>query len=280
MQNSIASAQSVIEHGELATAYDRLRAVITEAEEANVARVRDIRGPLSDLVKTLEHRAMAAFEEAHADYFAGNHEAALAAFEELAALEGLEAAREAVGELRKEDSRVEWRTLRDTVTSQIDQADFAAANEGLRAMERRARGVGYKDTMDELIVAYSDVAASHVEQARDAIEAERYDDAYGTLLEVSRLTPLRAAAVEARQLLGQYRNDPGMRQAQLEYESADMLADIKQELDDADGRNNAQAVREGAQRKLTQLVTRYEGTRAAAEAERLAGELSEQLAAR
>ncbi|MEM9415982.1 MAG: hypothetical protein AAGA29_10980 [Planctomycetota bacterium] len=280
MQNSIQAAQHVVENADLRAAYDRVRSVIAEAEEANLSRSRDIRGPLGELVQTLERRAMAAYEEAREAYFAGEHEASLATFEELAALEGLDAARESADELRKEESRVEWRALRETVSAQIAQADFAGATMGLRTLDQRSRRTGYRAVMDELVTEFSEVANAHIAQAKDAIDAERYDDAYGTLLEISRLSPLRAASVEARQLLNAHRNAPGMRQAQLEYESANLLADVKQDLADAEGRNNARQIRQGAQRELEQLITRYEGTRAAAEAQRLVAELSEQLATR
>ena len=226
------------------------------------------------------NRAMQELVSAQEQYFAGDHAAALTRFEALTELNGLRAAREAVGELRKEDDRVEWRELRDAATAQMDAADFAAAQTTLRDLTRLSRRTGYDGVTDELVEGFGQTAQTHVDQAKQAIDAERFDDAYGKLFEISRLTALRTQSLEARQLLGENANEPGMRQAKMEYEAGDALAEIREDLAEADGRRNADALRAQAQRKLTQLAAQFEGTRAATEAQQLANELSEKLASR
>lgn len=279
MQNSITAAESTVRSADLPTAYDRVQQVITEAEEANLSRSRDIRGPLAELVGTLERRAMDALDEARGQYFDGEHEQAHSRFEELAALQGLRAAREAVGELRKEDDRAEWRSLRDTVTSQMTANDYLAAQTSLRDLARLGRRTGYDAATDSLLESLGTGVQSHIDRAEQAIADEDYDAAYGVLLEVSRLSPLREQANQARQLLREHGSTPGMRQAQREYESADLLEELRQDLAEADGRRNAPALRQQAQRKLEQLASQYEGTRAAEQAQQLADELADQLAA-
>lgn len=279
MQQNVESAQGFVRSADLPAAYQRVQEVVADAEEKRLSRNRDIRGPLAELVGTLEGRAMEELTAAQEQYFAGDHETALARFVELTKLNGLRAAREASGELRKEDDRVEWRSLRDTATTQMDSADFVAAQTTLRDLTRLARRTDYDAATDTLIADFAATAQTHVDQAKQAIDADRFDDAYGPLFEISRLSVLRAQAVEARQLLGEHANDPGMRQAKMEYEANDALAEIREDLAQADGRRNADALRAQAQRKLTQLASQYEGTRAAEQARQLADELGEKLAA-
>jgi len=280
VQQNIQSAQGFVGSADLESAYQRVQEVIADAEEKRLARSRDIRGPLGELVNTLEGRAMEELASAQEQYFEGEHSAALARFEELTKLDGLRAAREAAGELRKEDDRAEWRELRDNATAQMDASDFVAAQSTLRDLTRLSRRTGYDAVADELLAEFTTTAQSHVDQAEQAIDAERYDDAYGKLYEISRLSALRAPSLQARRLLGENANDPGMRQAKLEYDANDALTEIREDLAEADGHRNADALRAQLQRKLTQLASQYEGTRAAEQAQQLADELGEKLASR
>lgn len=268
-----------VRSADLGTAYNRVQEVIADAREKNLSRSRDIRGPLAELVGLLEQRAMYALDTAKQDYFAGNHEAALDEFRALAALDGLRAAREATGELRKEDDRAEWRTLSEIATAQMQAAAFGDLRTTLRDLTRLARRTDYDDQTDAMVASFGDTVQSHVDRAVQAVANEDYDAAYGVLLEVSRLSELREQAHAARQLLREHANTPGMKQAEREYESADALSQIRADLSEAEGQRNADAVRQQAQRKLEQLVAQYEGTRAAEQAQRLADELNEQLAA-
>lgn len=279
MQGTIQAAEGHVRSAELPSAIDRIKELATEADEKRLGGNREIREALAGLVSIVEQRAMEQLATAQQEYFAGYHAESLATFEEIASLDGLRAAREAARELRKEDDRAEWRTLSDSATNLMDRAEFVDARPALAGLTRLARRTGYDTATDALVAQFSTAALAHVEQAVQAIEREDYESAYGVLLEVSRLSMLREPSIEARQLLRQHANTPAMRQAEREYESADALAQIRLDLSEADGRRNAEAVRQQAHSKLEQLVSRYEGTRAAAEAQRLANELNEQLAA-
>jgi len=248
---------------------------VAETEEKRLARSRDVRGLLADLVTALEVKAMADLNQAREDYFRGNHAQAITRFEELTAFNGLHAAREAAGELRVESDRSRWRTLHETVSSQLADADFVAAQPTLRELAQLARRTGYGEDTDAMLEAFGAVAQDHVDRAGLAIEADDYDSAYGVLLEISRMTSLREQAIRARQLLRETGSHPGMQRAQREYESADLLAKAREELVEAEGRRDVAAAVRQVRRKLEQLATQYEGTRAAAEAKSLASELSE-----
>jgi len=251
---------------DLEAAYQSVQEVVAETEEKRLARSRDVRSLLVDLVATLEAKAMTDLNQAREDYFRGDHAQALSRFEEITAFNGLRAAREAAGELRKEADRSEWRTLHEAASAQLTDADFVSAQPTLRDLTQLARRTGYGDDTDAIIERFGAVAQDHIDRAGLAIEADDYDAAYGVLIEISRLAALREQAILARQLLRESASHPGMRQAQREYEAAEMLAEARQSLVEAEGRRDVAAARHQVRRQLERIETQYDGTKAAEQA--------------
>ncbi|MEM1354580.1 MAG: hypothetical protein AAGC44_01140 [Planctomycetota bacterium] len=278
MRNEVDAARSVVQSGALDAAHARVMAVAASAEEKKVSRVRDIQTLIGGLASTLRDRSDAAFDQAYASYFEGYEDQALDQFRELAELDGLPAASKAKGELEQEEDRVAWRLLRDIAVKQIGDAEYLIARETLGDMERLARRTGYGDQTAQLFARLSSLLIERVDVAAQWVESGQQDKAYATLIEVSRLSMLREASVNARRVLGKTRNLPEMRQAAARYDAMRELVRIQAaiaELGNASARDMAPNLRE-----LGKLTTQYAGTPAAAQAEELLSTLNEQLAAR
>ena len=215
-RNKLESSQD----GNVAEAYDTILKINAEAEKKSVASLSVVSEPMKAFAKDIELKAAEQYKAAKAEYDAGNYATALAQYEEVAKLQGLAAARKAKSELRKEDDRIAWREALAQSSRYINSHQFEEARVPVLELNRLARRTDYYAQTKQALEGFQEIALEEVTSAEKDIENERYGVAYVKLLAISQLTPIRAAAVKARQALKESSRIDGMQQAAKDYEEA------------------------------------------------------------
>ncbi|MGB0769002.1 MAG: hypothetical protein ACPGYV_14995, partial [Phycisphaeraceae bacterium] len=211
--NTINAAASTVASADLETAYDRIEDVHEQVHETNVGNLSQVRDGIAGLVATLRERAEKEFDEAMKSYWEGYHEQALTKLEEIASLKGLSTAKKASRELDKEEDRVAWRAANESASELIGKGAYLEAREPFSDMKRLANRTDYTEQTKSAMDDFAESMLPDVEAAEKLIVQEQFEDAYATLIEISRLTHARKSSVEARRALGKNAMLPGMRQA-------------------------------------------------------------------
>lgn len=275
-KKAIDKAESPVENGSLPAAYEAIQELDEKLKDLDVATLREIRTGLQDHVKTLQQRSDAAYKAAVKQYFEGDHESALEEFKALTQLKGLPAAKKSANEIRKEGDRAAWRQSRTDAIQQLKTADHIGARESLMNLKRLASRTGYRDQLKELTPELEKMLRPRVDSAAVAIERERYDQAYATLIEISRLNEIRGASLAARKLLQQHATNPDMSQAKAEYTAQEELNKIQAWIEEITHPSPKEW--EVYQTTLDKIATSFKGTRAGEEAKRLFQERKSQQA--
>ncbi|MBX2851072.1 MAG: hypothetical protein KTR15_04920 [Phycisphaeraceae bacterium] len=263
----VEGAESVVTNADLQTAYDKIETVAQEVDDLNAGSSSKVRGGLKELAGKLEKRVAAELKDARDRYFEGYIEESLAKFEELAELKGLPSAKKAKQELDKENDRVAWRLANKQAAKHIDSKQFGEARLPLNDMQRLSRRTDYTDQAKAAIKKFSDQMMPQVEAAEKMVAQEQYEDAYASLIEISRLTHARESALAARKLLGKHASLEGMRQAKGEYDAAGALTEAKSWFEAIE--NPSTREQQQFQQKLEAIASSYKGTCAAEQAQQL-----------
>lgn len=263
----VESAGPTVSNADLQTAYDKLETVAKEAKDLNAGNNSKVRNGLKELARKLEKRASEDFKDAADRYFEGYQDESLATFEELAKLKGMSTAKKAQRELDKEDDRVAWREASKLATQLIGNGEYLEAREPLNDMQRLARRTDYTKQTTAAVKGFAEQMTPDVEGAEKLIAQGQYEDAYTTLIEISRLTHARESASAARRVLGKHANVEGMRQAKGEYEATDALTAAKSWY--AEIANPSTSEQQKYEQKLEAIASSFKGTAAAQQAEQL-----------
>jgi hypothetical protein len=263
----VEAAESTVSNADLDVAYDRIEQVAEEADDLSAANNSKVRAGLKKLAQTLESRANAEYEDARLRYFEGYYDESLAKFAELAELTGLPSAKKAQRELDKEDDRSAWRAASERATELVDNKSYHEAREALNDMQRLARRSDYTKQTAAAMKGFAEQLMPQVESAEKLIAQGQYDQAYATLLEISRLTHVRESAVAARSVLGKNASLDGMRQARGEYEAGQALAQAKTWYSEIGVPSNQE--QELFEQKLQSIANNYKGTAAADQAQQM-----------
>lgn len=222
-QRQIKQARNKLEssqEGNVAEAYDTILKINAEAEKKSVASLSAVSEPMKAFAKDIELKAAEQYKAAKAAYDAGNYATALAQYEDIAKLQGLAAARKAKSELRREDDRIAWREALAQSSACINALQFEEARVPVLELNRLARRADYYAQTKQALIGFQEIVLKEVASAEKDIENERCDTAFAKLLAIYQLTPIRAAAVKARQALKESSRIEGMQQAAKDYEEA------------------------------------------------------------
>ncbi|MEM9345337.1 MAG: hypothetical protein AAGB26_01845 [Planctomycetota bacterium] len=263
----VESAASTMSNADLQTAYDRIETLAEEVDDLNAASNSKVRNGLRELASELEKRASSEFKDALDRYFEGYYEESLAKFEELADLKGLPSAKKAQQELNKEDDRVAWRLASEQAAKFISNEQYVDARMPLNDMQRLARRTNYSSQTAASMKSFAGRLTPTVEAAEKLIAQEQYEEAYTTLIEISRLSHARESAVAARKMLAENARIEGMKLAKVEYEATQALAKAKTWYAEINNpSNNEQQL---YQQKLEAIAKSFSGTAAAQQAEKM-----------
>lgn len=270
------AAKSTVSNAGLDSAYETIETVHEEASKLGVENTSKVNDGIKDLVKTLQQRAQGELLAALKDYEEGRYDTAIAAYERIAKLTGLSAAKKAQAELDIEPDRVKWREYYTTAKQQVSASKHVEARETLRELKSLSRRTGYTNDLRELTDELAKSLQPRVDAAADAVERGQYDAAYTTLIEISRLSEVRTTAIAARKVISQNSMKPGMRQAKAEYEGQQRLTEVQGWISDIAHPSPKELSL--YRTTLDQIATSYGNTQAGKEAKRLLDEKSTQQA--
>jgi len=261
----------------LEAAYAELVEVAELAQTNRVASNKDVREAIAALKDTLEDRAEQAFDDAKANYFEGDHEASLATYEELTALEELRVSRSAEREIRAEEGRAAYRESAQALRALLDAGDLAQGYAMLRGVQQQGSRAGYRNDVESLLTGFSEIATQRVEQASQQFESGEYVAAYAGMADVASMSLLREPATAARQAMRDTQGNEGMQLAKREYDASRILDEARAKVAEVRGERTQAAQFRAVVRSLDQIAEHYADTQAAGPAADLANELRETL---
>lgn len=265
--DAIKAIEPTVASGTLQSAYEAIQAAHENATELNVENQTRVSSRIRNLVNQLEQRASSDFKLALSNYENGRYDSAVREYQRLAQLTGLPTANRAAKELKAEPDRKVYREVKEVAIGQVKSADHVAARETLSDLHSLSRSTGFSKDFREVTDELSETLMERVELAEMDIERERFETAYATLIEISRISEARKSAVAARRVIAKHALLEGMRLAKAEYNAQEQLTKVQTWIGEI--AHPSPKERELYEAELTKIANAYGGTRAGDEAKEL-----------